>query len=100
MSHQSSHYLKLKGKTYYFSRRVPKVLQQDTSVSRVEICLHTNCRTFAQRQALLCQAPFVCTNFKVVVSGIGGRMPRPWCGRILLYSLIQQLIVAWAWWVV
>jgi len=53
MSHQSSHYLKLKGKTYYFSRRVPKVLQQDTSVSRVEICLHTNCRTFAQRQALL-----------------------------------------------
>ena len=53
MSHQSSHYLKLKGKTYYFSRRVPKVLQQDTSVSRVEICLHTNSRTFAQRQALL-----------------------------------------------
>ena len=53
MSHQSSHYLKLKGKTYYFSRRVPKVLQQDTSVSRVEVCLHTNCRTFAQRQALL-----------------------------------------------
>lgn len=53
MSHQSSHYLKLKGKTYYFSRRVPKVLQQDTSVSRVEICLHTNSRTLAQRQALL-----------------------------------------------
>jgi len=23
-----------------------------------------------------CQAPFICANFKVVVSGIGGRIPR------------------------
>jgi integrase len=53
MGHQSAHYLKLKGKTYYFSRRVPKVLQQYSSVPRVEICLHTNSRALAQRQALL-----------------------------------------------
>ena len=25
---------------------------------------------------LPCQAPFICANFKVVVSGIGGRIPR------------------------
>ena len=25
---------------------------------------------------LACQAPFICANFKVVVSGIGGRIPR------------------------
>jgi hypothetical protein len=47
MGHQSAHYLKLKGKTYYFSRRVPKVLQQYSSVPRVEICLHTNSRPLA-----------------------------------------------------
>ena len=48
MSHQIAHYLKLKGKTYYFTRRVPKVPQQHSSVPRVEICLHTNSRTRAQ----------------------------------------------------
>ena len=47
-----------------------------------------------------CQAPFICANFKVVVSGIGGCIPRLWWGRICLYSLIQRLIVAWAWQVV
>jgi len=53
MSHQSAHYLKLKVKTYYFTRRVRKVLQQYSSVPRAEICLHTISQPLAQRQALL-----------------------------------------------
>ena len=36
MGHQNAHYLKCEGKTYYFSQRVPKSLQQNTSVYRVE----------------------------------------------------------------
>jgi hypothetical protein len=42
MGHQSPHYLKLKGKTYYFSRRVPKTLQKHSNCSRIEICLNTS----------------------------------------------------------
>ena len=53
MGHQSSHYLKLKGKTYYFSRRVPKVLQKHSNCSRIEICLHTAYLSKALRQASL-----------------------------------------------
>jgi hypothetical protein len=53
MGHQSSHYLKLKGKTYYFSRRVPKVLQKHSNCSRIEICLHTPFESKALRQASL-----------------------------------------------
>jgi len=53
MSHQNASYLKLKGKTFYFSRRVPKPLQSVTSVNRIEVCLHTRSRPYAERQALL-----------------------------------------------
>ena len=53
MSHQNARYLKLKGKTFYFSRRVPKPLQSVTSVNRIEVCLHTRSRPYAERQALL-----------------------------------------------
>lgn len=53
MGHQSSHYLKLKGKTYYFSRRVPKALQKHSNCSRIEICLHTSFESKARRQASL-----------------------------------------------
>ena len=53
MGHQSPHYLKLKGKTYDFSRRVPKVLQKHSNCSRIEICLHTSFESKAIRQASL-----------------------------------------------
>ena len=53
MRHQNARYLKLKGKTFYFSRRVPKPLQSVTSVNRIEVCLHTRSRPYAERQALL-----------------------------------------------
>ena len=53
MGHQSPHYLKLKGKTYYFSRRVPKALQKHSNCSRIEICLHTSYKSKALRQASL-----------------------------------------------
>ena len=53
MGHQSPHYLKLKGKTYYFSRRVPKALQKHSNCSRIEICLHTSFESKAIRQASL-----------------------------------------------
>ena len=41
MVHQSCSYLKLKGSTYYFSRRIPKPLQKHFKTDRVEVCLHT-----------------------------------------------------------
>ena len=41
MVHQSCSYLKLKGNTYYFSRRVPKPLQKYFKTDRVKVCLHT-----------------------------------------------------------
>ena len=41
MVHQSCSYLKLKGRTYYFSRRTPKRLQKHFKTDRVEVCLHT-----------------------------------------------------------
>lgn len=53
MGHQNSHYLKLKGQTYYYTRRVPKVLQKLTSITRFETCLHTSVRSVAVRQANL-----------------------------------------------
>ena len=56
MGHQNAHYLKLKGKTYYFSRRVPKPLQAYTSVTRVELCLRTSVKSSALRQSMLLNA--------------------------------------------
>ena len=53
MDHQRPHYLKLKGKTYYYSRRVPKELQQYSKTPRFETCLHTVCRSRAAEQASL-----------------------------------------------
>ena len=53
MGHQSPHYLKLKGKTYYFSRRVPKELQKHSKCSRFEICLRTSNKSVAFKQAML-----------------------------------------------
>ena len=51
MVHQSCSYLKLKGSTYYFSRRVPKNLQKHFKTDRVEVCLHTTQQSSAVRQA-------------------------------------------------
>ena len=51
MVHQSCSYLKLKGQTYYFSRRVPKRLQKHFKTDRVEVCLHTPLVLAATRQA-------------------------------------------------
>ena len=53
MGHQSSHYLKLKGKTYYFSRRVPKELQKQSKCSRIEVCLRTSVKSLAFKQSML-----------------------------------------------
>ena len=52
MGHQSPHYLKLKGKTYYFSRRIPKELQKHSECSRFEVCLRTSVKSVAIKQAL------------------------------------------------
>jgi len=52
MGHQSYHYLKLKGSTYYYSRRVPKCLLSLSKTSRVEVCLFTSVRISAARQAI------------------------------------------------
>ena len=51
MVHQSCSYLKLKGSTYYFSRRVPKPLQKHFKTDRVEVCLHTPQKSSAVQQA-------------------------------------------------
>lgn len=56
MVHQNAHYLKLKGSTYYYTRRVPKVLQKYASVNRVEVCLHTKHESSALRQSRLLSA--------------------------------------------
>ena len=53
MGHQTPHYLKLKGKTYYFSRRVPKELQKHSSCTRLEVCLRTSVKSVALKQAML-----------------------------------------------
>ena len=53
MGHQIPHYLKLKGKTYYFSRRVPKELQKHSKCSRFEVCLRTSAKSVAVKQAVL-----------------------------------------------
>ena len=52
MGQQNYHYLKLKGTVYYFTRRVPKALQQCCSSKRIELCLHTSSIVVAQKQAL------------------------------------------------
>ena len=51
MVHQSCAYLKLRGSTYYFSRRVPKRVQKHFKTDRVEVCLHTPKQSSAVRQA-------------------------------------------------
>ena len=56
MVHQNAHYLKLKGSTYYYTRRVPKSLQKYASVNRVEVCLHTKHESSALRQSRLLSA--------------------------------------------
>ena len=53
MGHQNAHYLKLKGNTYYFSRRVPKRLQRHCSRDRIEVCLHTSSRHQAARYSII-----------------------------------------------
>ena len=53
MGHQNAQYLKLKGTTYYFSRRVPKRLQRHCSGDRIEVCLHTSSRHHAARQSIV-----------------------------------------------
>ena len=53
MGHQNAQYLKLKGTTYYFSRRVPKRLQRHCSSIRIEVCLHTSSRHHAARQSII-----------------------------------------------
>jgi hypothetical protein len=53
MGHQNAQYLKLKGTTYYFSRRVPKRLQRHCSSKRIEVCLHTSSRHHAARQSII-----------------------------------------------
>lgn len=51
MGHQSYRYIKLKGAVYYFTRRVPKALQQYAFPQRIELCLHTSSISVAQKQA-------------------------------------------------
>ena len=53
MGHQNAQYLKLKGATYYFTRRVPKGLQRHCSGDRIEVCLHTSSRHHAARQSIV-----------------------------------------------
>lgn len=53
MGHQKHHYLKLKGATYYYTRRVPKPLWNPQLPTRVEVCLFTSSRTVALKQALM-----------------------------------------------
>ena len=57
MGHQSYHYLKLKGSTYYYSRRVPKCLLSLSKTSRVEVCSFTSVRISAARQAISLNCP-------------------------------------------
>ena len=52
MGHQNPQYLKLKGKTYYFSRRVPKELQKRSRCTRFEVCLRTSIKSVALKQAI------------------------------------------------
>ena len=56
MGHQNAHYLKLKGRTYYYSRRVPKGLHKFSQVPRIEVCLHTTARSSALRQSRILSA--------------------------------------------
>ena len=56
MGHQKYRYLKRKGSTYYFSRRVPKALQSFVITNRIEICLHTQSEASALRQSIALSA--------------------------------------------
>ena len=53
MAHQNAQYLKPKGATYYFTRRVPKRLQRHCSSDRIEVCPHTSSRHHAARQSIV-----------------------------------------------
>ena len=53
MVHQKCTYVRRKGKTYYFTRRIPKELQRFCGLSRFETCLHTSDINSARRQALM-----------------------------------------------
>jgi hypothetical protein len=57
MVHQSCSYLKLKGRTYYFSRRVPKRLQKHFKTDRVEVYLHTSVDV-SSRSKVIIRPPF------------------------------------------
>jgi len=63
MVHQSYSCLKLKGRTYYFSRRVPKKLQKHLKTDRVEVCLHTQLVSAAMlhAQLFLCDRHISCS---------------------------------------
>ena len=63
MVHQSCSYLKLKGRTYYFSRQVPKRLQKHFKTDRVEVCLHTPLVSAAMlyAQLFLCHRHISCS---------------------------------------
>ena len=57
MDHQRPHYLKLKGKTYYYSRRVPKELQQYSNSTPKQQDSRPVCTQFVeavQHNRLLC----------------------------------------------
>jgi len=58
MGHQKHHYLKLKGATFYYTRRVPKPLRGQQLPTRVEVCSFTSSRTVALKQALMLNQEF------------------------------------------
>ena len=58
MGHQKHHYLKLKGTTFYYSRRVPKPLWNPQLPTRVEVCLFTSLKPIALKQALMLNQEF------------------------------------------
>ena len=58
MGHQKHHYLKLKGTTFYYSRRVPKPLWNPQLPTRVEVCLFTSSKPIALKQALMLNQEF------------------------------------------
>lgn len=53
MGHQKHHYLKLKGATFYYTRRVPKQLWNSQLPIRVEVCLFTSSKIIAFKQAAI-----------------------------------------------
>ncbi len=53
MGHQRYPYLKLKGSTYYYTRRIPKALHHTCGFTRFEACLHTSSASSAIKQSML-----------------------------------------------